>query len=625
MESTDEARDASAGQRPRSRRPWRALAISAGVFLFYAVVALAVATPHRAHLADTIVGDTGDPSLFMWSWRWESHILATGDFGQFWRGNYFYPYRYPVAYTEHVVALMPLYAFFEWATGNSIAALNLVYVSLFALAGSFGCLLGRAVTKSWPGGLFAGLAFGFSPFRFGQITHYHIAAIFATAAAFVLLKRLVDRPRPTTAGGLGLLWALQMLMSFYLGAICLVGMGAYLVVALFQARGRRAVRTVALAGAGIGLGILLVLPLTLPYLTVVRTEIKQERSITEIGHYSTNPRLLVRPHGSSILYGRILGLSERESNWELQLFVGLALGLMSAVGFATWRDPVGADAGDEPGDQDTELGDQDTELGGASPHRSRIKALLAGEQTRWAAVGATGLIFSFGPYVAVPGIGRPIPLPYRFLMFVPGFKGLRVPSRFAVLFYLGLAVLGAMGVAWLWRRGRAGKAGVVALSLLLLAEFGVSLPVTTGLVGTAEQMPSYVAWLREAPPGPVIEMPIYREGVTGAVRQGYRQYVSTFDWKPRVNGYSGYFPVGYKEFVEVMRGFPDEASISALEEREVRYVLVHFNEYDAPGEGGQGLPTAAQLQSEISTRPELVPVHDSYPAVVYELRSPAPK
>lgn len=551
----------------------------------------------------------------MWSWRWESHIFATGDFGEFWRGNYFYPYRYPVAYTEHVIALMPLYALFEWLTGNSIAALNLVYISLFALAGSCGCLLGREVTKSWPGGLFAGLAFGFSPFRLGQITHYHIAAIFATAAAFVLLRRLVLRPRLITAAGVGLVWAVQMLMSFYLGAICLVGMSVYALVALIQARGVRAVKTIALAGAGIGLGVVLVLPLTLPYLTVVRTEIKQERSITEIGHYSTNPKLLIKPHGSSILYSRLLGLAERESNWELQLFVGVALGLMSIAGFATWRGGgEGSDGGRDEGQAVVR-----------STRWSRLTSILAGEQTRWAAVGATGLIFSFGPYAAVPGISRPIPLPYRFLMFVPGFKGLRVPSRFAVLFYLGLAVLGAMGVAWLWKRGRLAKAGVAALSLLLLAEFAVTLPVTSGLIGTAEKMPSYVAWLRDAPPGPVIEMPIYREGVTGAVRQGYRQYISTFDWKPRVNGYSGYFPVGYKEFVEVMRGFPDDASIRALQERGVRYVLVHFNEYDAPGEDGPGLPSAARLHAEIATRPELVPVHDSYPAIIYELRSPAPK
>lgn len=605
------------GARIESRPRWRTIAISAGIFLFYAAVALVVAAPHRVHFADTIVGDTGDPSLFMWSWRWESHIFATGNFGEFWRGNYFYPYRYPVAYTEHVIALMPVYAFFEWVTGNSIAAINLVYISLFALAGSFACLLGLEVTKSWAGGIFAGLAFGFSPFRFGQVTHYHIASIFATAAAFVLLRRLVLRPRLLTAAGVGLLWALQMLMSFYLGAICLVGMSIYVLVALVQARGARAAKTITLAGAGIGLGAVLILPLTLPYLTVVRSEINQERSIAEIGHYSTNPKLLIKPHGSSILYSRLLGFREQESNWELQLFVGLALGLMSTAGFVAWRDRSeggrAVDAGSGEAASDAQL------------RAGRIRAILAGEQTRWASVSAGGLIFSSGPYMGVPGVSRPIPLPYRFLMFIPGFKGLRVPSRFAVLFYLGLAVLGAMGVAWFWNRGRLARIGVVALSLLLLAEFAVTLPVTSDLVGKADEMPSYVAWLRDAPPGPVIEMPIYREGITGATRQGYRQYISTFDWKPRVNGYSGYFPVGYKEFVEVMRGFPDDASILALEERNVRYVLVHFNEYDAPGEDGPGLPSAAQLQAEISTRSELVLVHDSYPVVVYELRSPASK
>lgn len=600
-ESTAEARDEAAGETQRPRRPMRAVLVAVGVFAFYALVAMVVAAPHRAHLGSSIVGDTGDPSLFMWSWRWESHIFSTWEWGQFWRGNYFYPSRYPVAYTEHVIALMPLFALFEWLTGNSIAALNLVYLSLFALAGAFGCLLGKEVTKSWPGGVFAGLAFGFSPFKFGQITHYHIAAVFTTAAVFVVLRRFVLRPRALTVVGVGVVWAAQMLMSFYLGAICLVGIATYLLVALIQARGVGAVKSVALAGAGIALGVALVLPLTLPYLTAVRQEISQERSIQEIGAYSTHPKLLVKPHGSSFLYSRLLGLSERESNWELQLFVGLALGLMAVVGLLTWR---------ESGGDPKQL------------EQGRLGRIMRGEQARWAAVGSAGLVFSLGPYMGLPGIHRPIPLPYRALMLVPGFKGLRVPGRFAVLFYLALAVLGAMGAAWLWNRNRAGKITLIGLSLLLLAEFSVTLPVTDGLIGRAEQMPPYVSWLRDAPPGPVIEMPIYREGVTGAVRQGYRQYISTFDWKPRVNGYSGYFPNGYKDLVEVMRGFPDPASLQALRDKGVRYVLVHFNEYDAPGQDGPGLPSAVQLKSQIDATPELVAVHDSYPAVIYELRSP---
>lgn len=618
-----------------------------GVVVLYVLVTFVVAVPHRSDLGRAIIGDTGDPSLFLWSWRWEAHVIATGEWGQFWRGNYFYPYQYPVAYTEHVISLMPLYVMFEQVTGNSIAALNLVYISLFALAGTTGFWLGHEITRSWPGAIVGGLAFGFSPFKFGQITHYHIAAIFMMPVVFVLFRRLIERPRLATALGLGLSWAIQMLASFYLGVICLVGLAAYGGVRLLQRREAFNLRFIAIAMSGMLLGLLVIMPLTLPYLTVVKNEITQERSIEEIGTYSTHPRYLLKPHQGSFFYSRILNLPVSESSWELQLFVGIGLGVMATAGLLFWRRSTsiqGQDRGEgiesremhagcdvDKGELRAEqLSEQDSRINEeASANNARSfnswrRRLLRSEKASWFMVSVAGLLCSFGPYMGVPGIKRPVPLPYRALMFVPGFKGLRVPGRFAVLFYLGLAVMAAMGAAWLWSKGRPGKVAVAFLSILMLAEFSLALPVSEGLAGTQDGMPSYVAWLRDAPRGPVIEMPIYREGITGAVRQGYRQYISTYDWLPRVNGYSGYFPHGYKEFVEVMRGFPDKASLDALRDRGVRFVLVHFNEYDDPGEDGPGLPNGADLAEAIAATPDLHEVYSAYPAVIYELSQPRP-
>src|SRR5262249_9011251 len=111
--------------------------------------------------------------------------------------------------------------------------------------------------------------------------------------------------------------------------------------------------------------------------------------------------------------------------------------------------------------------------------------------------------------------------PYEWLMaIVPGFDGLRVPSRFAVLVFLSLAMLAGHGAArlldQLTAKGRPeGRPllSVVALTLLsvaILSDAWVA-PVATVQVPvpTADDGAAY-AWLRDRPPGGVVEFPIQR-------------------------------------------------------------------------------------------------------------------
>src|SRR5439155_25406920 len=79
---------------------------------------------------------------------------------------------------------------------------------------------------------------------------------------------------------------------------------------------------------------------------------------------------------------------------------------------------------------------------------------LAGSRRRerwlFATLGVLGGLLTLGPYQYV-GQWR-IPLPYWLLYeVVPGFSGLRVPTRFVVLVLLGLAGLAGLGVDVLTR------------------------------------------------------------------------------------------------------------------------------------------------------------------------------
>lgn len=50
---------------------------------------------------------------------------------------------------------------------------------------------------------------------------------------------------------------------------------------------------------------------------------------------------------------------------------------------------------------------------------------------------------------------------------------------------------------------------------------------------------------------------------------------STFHWKRLVNGYAGVEPESYRRMRDLLRRFPSEESITALERAGVRYAIVH--------------------------------------------------
>src|SRR5262249_59742573 len=68
----------------------------------------------------------------------------------------------------------------------------------------------------------------------------------------------------------------------------------------------------------------------------------------------------------------------------------------------------------------------------------------------YAAILLVAVLLSLGPSPQIFGHALGVPGPYALLLrIVPGFDGLRVPARFAVVAQLALAVLGGFGAAWL--------------------------------------------------------------------------------------------------------------------------------------------------------------------------------
>jgi hypothetical protein len=165
---------------------------------------------------------------------------------------------------------------------------------------------------------------------------------------------------------------------------------------------------------------------------------------------------------------------------------------------------------------------------------------------------------------------------YRLL---PPYRALRVPSRFAMLVSMFLAVLAGLGISSMLARLESVRVqrALLAVALIGLVSESVNRPLP--LAEMPARIPGVYHYLASLPPGVVFEYPIsHLEGRSGPQDATY-MYYSTAHWKPLLNGYSGFAPPSYFELRDRMAAFPEPEAIEYLRQRGAQYVLVHERFY----------------------------------------------
>ena len=210
---------------------------------------------------------------------------------------------------------------------------------------------------------------------------------------------------------------------------------------------------------------------------------------------------------------------------------------------------------------------------------------------------------SLGPSPQVQGRPAEIVAPYGWLYdVVPGFEGVRVPARLAMIVVLMLSVLGGLGAARL-ARWRHAPVLLAALSIAFVAESAVVPFTVNGVTATPgynlpeprvyrpQRAPNvYKEFARQAPRGVLAELPLGESDFDlRAV------YYSTVHWRPLVNGYSGYYPPHYGKLALAVSDVPRfaDAALEALRAHDATHVIVHEGAY-ANDKGAR--TTAALLQ-----------------------------
>ena len=294
------------------------------VFAFTALT-LVMTWPWAAHLRSA-ASDPGDPYLISWTLWWDYHQTFKDPLHLF-QANIFYPYRYSLAFSEHCYGIALLF-FPLFALGARPLTVQSIAIILGFILSGYGMFrLARTLTGSNGVAWVAGLGFAFIPYRFAQLPHlmYMFAGwIPLLFEALILFARVRSWPRATWLGVAFLMNALTSIHWFVLTLIPIALAAAFLLTR-YRVWGKTAfwVRSF----VSLGLASLLLLPFLIPYARAAKLY-GFIRSADEVAFYSASPsHWLVSPAQNKLWSG--FGRHLVENPDERELFPGLLLLLLA--------------------------------------------------------------------------------------------------------------------------------------------------------------------------------------------------------------------------------------------------------------------------------------------------------
>ncbi|HET8627350.1 MAG TPA: hypothetical protein VFL91_08015 [Thermomicrobiales bacterium] len=571
-----------------ARRParWRAWLPDLAAALFLCALAVALTWPLARHPGST-VPDLGDPLDSAWRLTWPIHQLLHDPL-HLLDANIFYPVRTTYLFDELILGVALTVAPVTLLTGNGILAFNVALLLAFAGNGVAMYLLARRLTGSRWAALAGAVVYAAAPFRYQHIGHIGLSTAYWTPLALLFLDRLLLRPRWRDAVAFGGCVAMQALSAQYYGYQIAIIAALYLLYALIYRReylfdGQFILRLI----VATVFAEALLLPIVAPY-TAVKGTWGYTRGLEENELYSaTLSSYLAAP--AYLLGGRVAGAVRAAlgvRDWSVWLYPGLGAALAAL-------------------------------LGPLRPRKTRPDG-PGGDEATWpvpdlypfmAGLALVGALLTLGPVLYLTVIRLdPVTrlMPYRFLFnVIPGFDAMRAPERFGNVVLLGLAGAVSFGVAGLLERltGRSRRARRPSrlawlpralVALLLLGAVGAEYVHAPLHPQTVPPTPPVYTWLAAQPPGVTIELPF---GVPSYElnREQLRQYYSTANWLPRVNGSSDITPLAYAALRLDLTRFPDPRTLGILQGLGVRYVVVHRAQY------------ASYVQGWLTSRLDLYP------------------
>ena len=535
----------------------RAGLIAAG----YAALSVAYTWPLILHLSRGVAHDLGDPLLNAWILWWSTRAVPLT--ASWWSPPAFYPAAGTLAFSEHLLGLIPISAPLTFLTGQPLVGYNVALLATFALSGMAAHYLAFTLTRRHDAAFVAGVAFAFAPYRLAQVSHIQVVASWFTPLCLAALHRYGRTAKPRWAILAAAAWLLQALACGYFLFFLSVLLALWL---LWFALGRWSGRQIAVVCACFVVAATLLIPILSAYQSILRDTYGLKRSIGEIRLFSADVAGLLFATDELLIWGWVHLIQRPEST----LFPGLTIVLLSALAVVQVR-PFATAADESPRMAMLRRtivatlillsiativplvhGPWNVTLGGA-----RLISISRADKPLSLALVAALITLAMLPRVRV-ALAQRSPLafyllaafamwvfalgpdptffnervlyqsPYGQLMRLPGFDGLRVPARFWMMSLVCLSAIAALAVNKISARSR--TVVVVAAAVGLLAD---GWPRGFTVVPAPE--------IRASPTGVSARLDLPLNSDTDA-RALYQQM---FDPVPLYNGFSGYFAPHY--------------------------------------------------------------------------------
>ena len=612
---------------------------SAVAVVVYAAATVVMTWPLLTGIGRDVPGDLGDSLLNMWILGWGAENvprLLTGrmSLSDYWNANIFHPEPLTLSLSEHlfgqVIQILPIY----WLTGNLILAYNVLFVTSFVLSGLGMYLLvrelltvdgrarGRTVVPA--AAVVAGLIYAFLPFRIAQVAHIQsLSSQWMPFALWGFVRYTRSRDWRWLAAGAGALLMQNWSCGYYL--IFFAPFVPIFVVHQLWTAGRLrdwrmwtafTIAGVCVAGA--------TWPFLALYLEAQRVH-GFERPLGEVIRFSadvysylTAPEALrvwggvidayPKPEGELffgfvpwLLAGTALGAvitrgraAEHAGRRRIVGWMLVAIIVVQSVGFlailltggfitSVAGIPVRAT---NPTRIAWGIAIAFAFLLAISPGARRgARAALRSPAVFCALLALGAMWLSLGPQPQSRGQTLPQLGLYGVLYdHVPGFEGLRVPARYAMVAGLFLSVVAGFGAAAIIASPVPSRVMATTLAAVWLIEAAFApLPrnltwgdndiVPPAHVEPGSGAPAVYHQLATMPDGTVVaELPF------GDPAWDLRYvYYSTVHWKRLVNGYSGAFPSGYRLRVALLQRIAEhpDAAWRALRDIGTTHVVLH--------------------------------------------------
>jgi hypothetical protein len=604
-------------------------------FILFLCLAVVMTWPWVLHLRDA-AADAGDSYLGAWILWWDYHATFTGP-AQLFHANIFYPYSYTLAFSEHYYGIsllfFPLFALgLRPLTVNGIAT-----IVGFAFSGYGMFRLTRTLTASTGAAWVAGVAFAFVPYRFHNLPH--LVYLFSgwmplQVEALVLFARERTRGR---AAWLGVAFFMNALTCIHWFVLTLIPM---FLTALFLALRYKVEsdRNFWMRGSvAVGAASIALLPFMIPYIRVAQLY-GFTRGPQEVAAFSARWQNWLLVDWQNKLWAGF-GLKLTPYVTELALFPGLLILLLAVAALLLpgseekEKLPRDRECNDESGDSNrgtrTRWQNRLRVFLDATAITAAIVALLAAgfgsfklhifshqlfsasDPLIALAVSAVAVffrcflaypkalrffarknlieafragerpeVFGVGVIWALTGFLGTFGMNFFFhralYTFVPLFRSVRVPARWAMVCYLGLALLAGLGahrmVESIVFRRRAWSPALYGLITVLVLFDQRAAPLQ--LIRGAVDPDALTIHLRQTPMrGGIVELP------SGEGDANYVYVLRAADHaRPLVDGVSGFQPRIQTAIERMTRSRPVPSDfLDLLEAIPASYVVVHHS------------------------------------------------